>query len=442
MSRKLRIFISSTMKDLKNERFEVVKRIKEFNYEAVNAEGFTPDGSSSWPRLEKEIESSDIMILILGEKYGWIPDEGPKSELGISVTELEVGYARELGIPILPFLKKLDYDADSSSEDAKKRDRFREKVRHWKEGYFTTDFELASDLADSVGDTLMGVLADAFYDNRVRERSKIATESSIALNDGNNEDFKKGKPLVLPDELLISVRNRDAVLFAGSGVSISSGLPSAHAIAQRLALLIKEVDSSYTVNPTGATFAVIATDLAALRGHEFLEKAIKKIMNSPHGVIPSAAHKKAVVLFDQIFTTNYDSLFEDAVSLQCLPHSIITNEINGRIANKSIVKVHGSLNSPGSLLLVEKDVFTFDQTRQNLWQEMLDIMRKKTVIVVGSALHDPSIVRLFCEVGPLLNGYFVSPNIMMSTPERTKGFNLQCIEADADSFMDSVYELL
>lgn len=430
------------MKDLRNERFEVVDFVRKFNYEPVNAEGLGPNGGHSWSRIEKEIESSDIMILILGEKYGWIPDEGPQSHLGLSVTHLEVNHARDLGITILPFLKKLEYDSDRTSDDAKKRDTFRQEIRDWKDGYFTTDFELASDLVDSVGNALMDLLGNSYYDNRVRKRSKVATSSTLSLTDSQIEHEKVTEPLSIPTALIEAIRNRNAVLFAGSGISLSSGLPSAFAIAQRLVQLVHEVDPEYTVNPTGATFAAIATDLAALKGQEFLENSIKRIIDSPQGVFPSVAHKKAVILFDQIFTTNYDSFFEDAASLLGLSYSIVSNEIEDVIPDKSVVKLHGSIKSEGSLLLTENDVFMFDKSRRKLWEATLDILRSRVVVVVGASLHDPSIIRLFREAGDSLNGYFVAPELWKSTPERVRAFNLECIKADANTFMAQLEELL
>ena len=430
------------MKDLRNERAEVVNHIRNCNYDPVNAEGFGPNGTQSWPRIEKEIESSDIMILVLGDKYGWTPDEGPQSHLGLSVTHLEVKLARDLGITILPFLKKLDYESDRTSDDAKKRDEFRQEIRDWKDGYFTSDFDLASDLVDSVGNALMDLLGNSFYDDKVRERSTVVTNSTLSLTDSLIKNVEVTERLQIPRSLIEAVRNRNAVLFTGSGISLPSGLPSAFAIAQRLVQLVHEVDPEYTINPTGASFAAIATDLAALKGQEFLENAIKSIIDSPQGVFPSVAHKKAAILFDQILTTNYDSIFEDAVSLLGLPHLMVANEIDEEIPNKSIVKLHGSIDREGSLLLTENDVFMFDKSRSNLWEATLNILKSKVVVVVGASLHDPSIIRLFREAGDSLNGYFIAPQLWKSTPKRVQEFNLQCIKTDANTFMTRLEELL
>src|SRR4051812_46430782 len=107
MGTKIRVFIASTMKDLKNERSEVVSRVGRLNFEPVNAEGWPPTGSRAWDRIEQEMQSCHLFVLILGDSYGWTPDGGPGAEDGLSVTHMEARKARELGLPILPFLKRL-----------------------------------------------------------------------------------------------------------------------------------------------------------------------------------------------------------------------------------------------------------------------------------------------------------------------------------------------
>jgi hypothetical protein len=57
MPGKLRIFISSTMEDLENERAMIVQRLNSMNFEPVNAEGLLPNGATSWDRISEELDS-------------------------------------------------------------------------------------------------------------------------------------------------------------------------------------------------------------------------------------------------------------------------------------------------------------------------------------------------------------------------------------------------
>ncbi len=91
---RLRIFISSTMEDLANERDLVADRLQSFNFEPVNAEGILPTGAKSWDRICEEIDSCHLFVLLLGERYGWVPTKGPLANEKISVTHGEYRRAR------------------------------------------------------------------------------------------------------------------------------------------------------------------------------------------------------------------------------------------------------------------------------------------------------------------------------------------------------------
>ncbi|PMF25890.1 hypothetical protein BCV19_25590 [Vibrio splendidus] len=428
------------MKDLPNERYEVVKRLQSFNVDVIHAENIYPSGSGSWDILKTEIASADIFILILGNSYGWIPTEGPKKELNISVTHLELKHAQKLGIPVLSFLKNLEYGSDSDSEDAKRRDEFRKEVQDWNGGYFTTGFNLASDLATKVGDAYMSLLMNEFYKAKLQERAHLANTSKLKLKSTDHTSIKP-KLTSLPFELVEAVKSGNAVLFAGSGISLAAGLPSASAFAQSLINLIHSVEPNYIANPTGSAFAGIATDISAVLGRDELVNAIVKVIDSPQGVEPTKAHVKSVELFEQIITTNYDSLFEAAILSLGLKSDTFYSEFDGEISKQALIKLHGTIDDPTSLLLTESEVFMFDKTRPNLWAEVLDILQSKIVVVVGASLHDPSIVRLFTEANNV-KGYFISPELLKSTPERVKAWNLNFIPADADEFMSKLHEYI
>jgi hypothetical protein len=74
------------MDDLGNERRAVVGRVKALNLEPVNAEGLLPNGATSWSVITNEIASSHLFVLILGERYGWIPTEGYGAPAGSALS--------------------------------------------------------------------------------------------------------------------------------------------------------------------------------------------------------------------------------------------------------------------------------------------------------------------------------------------------------------------
>lgn len=436
---KLRVFISSTMKDLVNERLAIERQLRQFNFEPVNAEGWLPDGKKSWERIEKELRSSDVFVLVVGERYGWIPDKGPKSGLGRSVTHLEVEEARTLDLPILPFLKELSYETDSSSEEAKRRDAFRVEIASWDTGGSIASFNDVFDLADKVGEAVIGLITDEFQNNRIRFRAPAVSTATAALADEATQTVPTVSP-TLPPHLVDSVAKKNAVLFAGSGVSLAAGLPSAAFFAQTLIQNVRKSFPAYEANPVGSAFAGIATDVEGLSAKRpGLVETVVNLLRPPQGLEPTPAHIAAVDLFDQIVTTNYDTLFEQADQLQGNVRSIISGEIGGdSIPDRVIVNLHGSASQPESLVLTERDVLMLDKTRPRLWRTVMDLLRRKLVVVVGTSLRDPSVVRLFTEAGPTVSGYFVVPEFWDTTVARVRAWNLECIRSDAASFFSAL----
>lgn len=433
MSRRLRVFISSTMTDLSNERDAICRKLNDFNFEVVNAEALLPNGFCSWDKISKEIKSCDIFILIIGERYGWIPDTGVKSELGLSVTHLEYIEAKALGIPILPFLKELQYGVDSTKEDSKRRDEFRDEVKKWDNGHFISNFRLAYDLSENVGKAIIDLLSDEFQNNKIRERAQCVSDTTISLkNDSlirNTNEFE-----AIPSELLMRIKRKEVVLFAGAGISLSAGLPSAAAFSEKIAQVIRESNPDYSINRVGSVFAGIASDAENIKGRKFLLEAVSSLIQPPQGIEPSRAHIEAVQLFSQIITTNYDTLFEEAAKMKGINLNLISDNKEGNdLPENMMVKLHGSYEKPDTLVLTEREVLMLDKKKGDLWKAIIKLLKNKMILVVGTSLRDPSVIRLFSEVDSI-SGYFVTPEVYGFTQELMNQWNLKCINADADSF--------
>ena len=92
------IFVSSTFRDLEDERQAVLKAILELNQFPAGMEIFPAVNDTAWEHIEKVIKESDYYVLIIGGKYGSID-----SESGLSYTEKEYDFAVSQNIPVLAF---------------------------------------------------------------------------------------------------------------------------------------------------------------------------------------------------------------------------------------------------------------------------------------------------------------------------------------------------
>ena len=95
MKKKLQIFISSTYKDLQDERQAAVEAILGSNNIPAGMELFKAGNNSQWETIKKWINDSDIYMLILGGRYGSIEATSKKS-----YTQLEYEYAISKDIPV------------------------------------------------------------------------------------------------------------------------------------------------------------------------------------------------------------------------------------------------------------------------------------------------------------------------------------------------------
>jgi hypothetical protein len=420
----LRVFISSTMKDLENERDAVCRKLREFSMEPVNAEGWLPDGAGSWDRIAGELAASHIFVLLLGESYGWIPTAGPRSETGASVTEIEYLEARQQKLPIFPFVKNLSYNSDRTSDDAQKRDAFRERVMDWEAGRFVAKFDRAFDLAEKVSKALMGVITDAYVKSVVQAR--VAVTKAQALPQKPLPAYVR--PPWMPEALLRSILQDDAILFVGAGMSAAAGLPTATALADYLRESLREISPDYA--GTARSFLAAASDFVALTSREQLGRQIQKFMDPP-ALEESDAHRVAVGVFDRIFTTNFDNLLERAMQAVGDDRVVFGYDVPAPLPERVLVKLHGSVDDD-SLLITESGMSPIAGASTSFWAELRRLLQTKVLVVVGMTLYDGSLVKLLEDSMPLRGGFFIAPRIDVATQARISRWQLVGVEASID----------
>ena len=127
MNKKYQVFVSSTYKDLKEERMAVIRLLLKMGFIPVGMEQFPASNMSQMEYIKMMLDSCDYYLLILAGKYGSVDVDG------IGFTEKEYDYAIANGIPVMSILVedigKLE-NAKCEDTDAKREllMKFREKV--------------------------------------------------------------------------------------------------------------------------------------------------------------------------------------------------------------------------------------------------------------------------------------------------------------------------
>ncbi|MBG9204769.1 DUF4062 domain-containing protein [Staphylococcus sciuri] len=133
--KKFQIFVSSTYKDLIEERQKLVEAILHTGNIPAGMELFTASNKDQWQIIQTWIDESDIVILLIGSRYGSIPQGEEKS-----YTHKEYDYAKANNKIVLRFIMseshmygKVSSGAYTSRDiqeniNKEKFDRFKENV--------------------------------------------------------------------------------------------------------------------------------------------------------------------------------------------------------------------------------------------------------------------------------------------------------------------------
>lgn len=141
--KKYQVFISSTYRDLIEERSKVSQILPGLDCIPTGMEIFTPSSQDIWSTIEQYLVDCDYYILIIGGRYGSLTKEG------ISFTEKEYNLAIEKQIPVIAMLHKnldkLDHKKKEEDDELKSKLRlFNERIiASQTPGYWEEKNELA-----------------------------------------------------------------------------------------------------------------------------------------------------------------------------------------------------------------------------------------------------------------------------------------------------------
>jgi hypothetical protein len=96
-----RVYVSSTIADLTEERQAVLEWLRLARHQAVDS--YLPDSDTVRDSCLDDVAACDLYVLILGHRYGSQPPDGNPE--GLSITQLEFRRAGECGIPRVALLR-------------------------------------------------------------------------------------------------------------------------------------------------------------------------------------------------------------------------------------------------------------------------------------------------------------------------------------------------
>ena len=163
MERKYQVFISSTYADLKNERQSITNCLLMANCIPAGMEAFVATDDEQFNIIKKVIDLCDFYILVIGNRYGSINEA-----TGISYTEMEYDYALSKKIPILAFVKKVDYDREITSEPIENRAKLKAFCERVTKSRLCSMWSTSVDLIGNVSISIMAAISEGSRPGWVR----------------------------------------------------------------------------------------------------------------------------------------------------------------------------------------------------------------------------------------------------------------------------------
>lgn len=147
--RRYQTFVSSTFRDLQEERTEIMQALLLLDAIPAGMELFPAANEDQWTLIKKVIDDCDYYIVVVAGRYGSVDQQG------MSYTEKEYRYALERNKPVLGFVRRNPQEIPAKFTEAdpatrKKLDAFRELVQRKVVRYYESPKELGAEVMQSM----------------------------------------------------------------------------------------------------------------------------------------------------------------------------------------------------------------------------------------------------------------------------------------------------
>ncbi|KAF0106287.1 MAG: hypothetical protein FD146_2714 [Anaerolineaceae bacterium] len=331
----MKVFISSTYKDLIEYRAAAIRAVEGTNYQASKMEVFGARPDEPVDACLKEVEESELFIGIYALRYGFIPEGAD-----ISITEMEYLHAKKLGKEIYCFLldeKKQPWFTEFiEGEPGKaKLENFKQRIQKVHVcDYFTT----ADDLRAKVSNALS--LYVSTHHPIPNPQSLIPNHQAPTGSTLPNLPFFVGREKereIIKSALSLESRTWGALIDGPGGIGKTAlAIKAAHDapaelferkifITAKVRELTAEGEAKLT-DFTRPTYLAMLDELGKELGADGLEKLAPD--ERPNELRLALAGKKALIIFDNLETLPEDERTRLFQFLSRLPEgnkSIVTS---------------------------------------------------------------------------------------------------------------------
>lgn len=134
----MKVYLSSTYTDLKHHRATLARALRKARYDVVMMEEYAARDARVEFACAGDVATCDTYVGLVAWRHGYVPSENNPD--GLSVTEMEYLAAGEKPMPRLTFVleDKARWPAQRKDADLARIQAFRERLKKWCSGYFTS----------------------------------------------------------------------------------------------------------------------------------------------------------------------------------------------------------------------------------------------------------------------------------------------------------------
>jgi hypothetical protein len=218
---------------------------------------------------------------------------------------------------------------------------------------------------------------------------------------------------ITPADLAREVTESRLSLLVGSGVSTACGFPSWDSLLTSMKRALRQRVSDGQRADLDSFLASrdhikIAERYRRTVGEsEYFRFLRKNFRHCAFTIAPVMRHLKHFAR-RTVFTTNYDKLLETVFRGANKEDPIVIFDhlqLSGLPADElRIVKLHGDIDHPKTIVLTERDYLNYDERYSGLEQYFTGEMAFGGLLLLGFGLRDPNFDRMYANVQKLMKG--------------------------------------
>ncbi len=286
-----RVFVSYTARDLEAHADIVSDVVRRLEWVAIDHKYWSPSGRPSVSECTSQVESCQILVVLVAHRYGWVPSVDQDGDGEKSITWIEVDHARCHGLEVIPFIVEDDAPwpanlieglGDPTSKAQQRLNLFKAQLRQSISGFFSEPV------------TLNGQLAIALYRaaERIEKQKHPTLDDEPKTTEFSTEEaivpfyFDADRPPSLSERLEIQLPKRILALDDG-GVRSGVALPFLARIERLLQIRYGAPDFRLNdyfdlIGGTGLA-AILAVELARGRSVSQLEAVFRQSVDAFYG---------------------------------------------------------------------------------------------------------------------------------------------------------------